>query len=133
MGKQDAQHDTTLVELILEFRERCAQMAAGYVYGSAAAQAIRTIGVAEIQRILRVSEAKPAQIVRKGLEVTPEMLRAEHARAMDLVKRATNHIRELRDQLARAEAMLAMLEDPAPLDAVHGTTAANEGKARAAA
>lgn len=153
-------HDAALVALILEFRERCAQMAEGYVYGNAAARAIRTISAVEVQRIL----ATPAQLVRQGLEATPAMVEAEHKRAIGLVGRASDRMRELhtelglvrhqlaeaqgmllmarealesntqqmREELARAEAALAMREDP-PLAAIHGTTAANADSAQAAA
>lgn len=126
------QHDAALVALMMEFRERCAKMAEGYIYGNAAARAIRTIGVEEVQRLLSAS-AQPAHLLRRGLESTPAMVRAERDRAMDLVRRASARIRELHEELARAEAELAMAADPAPLDEIHGTTAANAGKVQAAA
>lgn len=69
----------------------------------------------------------------KLAQATPTMGRVELTRAMDLVRRAAERIRCLHAELARAEAQLAMAEDPAPPGAMHGATAANTGHAQAVA
>lgn len=77
------------------------------------------------------NDKRPNALVRSGLEDTTAMLRAERDRAMGLVRRASTRIRDLHEQLARAEAALAMREDQ-PLAACHGQ-AANQASVQVAA
>jgi hypothetical protein len=81
----------------------------------------------------RPASIEAARLTRKGLEGTLAGMRANMQATLDLVRRATTRMRELHEELAMAEARLAMYEDPAPLSEIHGAVAANADQARAAA